>query len=46
MNDMDGVKIHIYGIKAKEQAEQSTMEYLRKAEEKNAKKKKGPSRTG
>lgn len=43
---MDGVKIHIYGIKAKEQAEQSTIEYLRKEEQKNAKKKKGPSRTG
>lgn len=36
---MDGVKIHIYGIKAKEQAEQSTIEYLRKAEEKKCKKK-------
>lgn len=43
---MDDVKIRIHGIKAKEQAEQSTIEYLRKAEEKNAKKKKGPSRTG
>ena len=43
---MDGVKIHVHGIEAKEQAERSTIEYLRKAEESNAKKKKGPERTG
>ena len=41
---MDGVKIHIYGMKAKEQAEQSTIEYLRKKgrTEKCKKEKEGP----
>lgn len=42
MIDVDDVKIHIHGIEAKEQAERSTIEYLRKAEENNAKKKKDP----